>query len=964
MIFRRAENPVSGTNLLDGAITAFDSRRPLAVRFRNAPLPVNRPTRATRPAVAAPNRSTHIRTLTPIALAVLTALHGASARAGETLPVAITPIASTTASNTSAPNTATTTTVPSSTVVASNSTTVVASNATTASTADTADSTVGDTGHLQSVMVTATHHEANAQDLPISITAITGDQLQAGGIEDMGALARTMAGVNFTDKGPFGGVNGSTLIIRGLNSEQTAGQLALASPVVPPVATYVDDTPVFVNLRLEDIERIEVLRGPQGTLYGSGSLGGTVRYVLNPPDLSGFDASVELGVSDTKHTHAPNEEVSGILNIPIASTFAVRLNASWAYDAGFINQPNLYALDAGGAPVSAQPGNLWSPPVIYSQDGTNYYYYRTARVAALWKPSDAFHAQLSYYYQFQTAHGFPYAATQLAAYNQWISPATQPTGTFTNPPLATQLYNAPVPPGVDSLSNADSSLEGTDDRVDVVALTLDYDLGFATLTSTSSYAHHLNHSSSDLTALYTNFFFYQSLYGQNPRSFVQGRDAFDDRPWSEELRLASKTGDTIDWVAGLFYKDQKTKIQEHEFYPGYFDFYNACAPIYGQSAGDGTTPSYCGVGETAYAPGPLMYVDGIPIVKDQAYIGDFETRFKDLAAFGEVTYHLTHAWSLTGGSRVFKQTVDQAQQTGLLFDAGPYFGSTPPLANSSLSDTWSRALWKVNTAYQLDKDNLIYATWSQGFRRGGVNALPPVEFPGQPNEYVTPPELFHLKPDKADNYEVGVKGTIAGRLSYSADLFNIQWHNIQEGVQLTPLVLPASLNIGDAYSRGAEVELHALVTQDLSAQLDYTYNKTAITSLNPLFVQPNVSAPPPPIGTPLPGTPKNSVALDLQYGNLPVADGTLTFDVSAHYQSSLLPALSATVPTVGGYTMLDTRVTFTRTHWLASLYLDNVTDNLGIQSYSDPALYGNRWQAIVSQPRTVGLTFTWSYSEL
>src|ERR1700690_1625002 len=124
-----------------------------------------------------------------------------------------------------------------------------------------------------------------------------------------------MAGVNVTDKGPFGGVNGSTLIIRGLNSEQTAGQLALATPVVPPVATYVDDTPLFFNLRLEDLDRVEILRGPQGTLYGSGSLGGTVRFVQNAPDPSGFDAKVEIGAGDTQHTHAGNEDISGILNI-------------------------------------------------------------------------------------------------------------------------------------------------------------------------------------------------------------------------------------------------------------------------------------------------------------------------------------------------------------------------------------------------------------------------------------------------------------------------------------------------------------------------------------------------------------------------------------------------------------------------------------------------------------------------
>ena len=304
---------------------------------------------------------------------------------------------------------------------------------------------------LQEVVVTASRRAVSAQDLPVSITAVTGAELDQAGIVDMAGLAHAMAGVNYTDKGPFGGVNGANLIIRGLNSETTAGLPAAASPVVPPVATYVDDTPLFVNLRLQDLDRVEILRGPQGTLYGSGSLGGTIRFVQNAPDPTAFDAKAEAGVSDTAHTHAPNEDVSGMLNLPVTDTFAVRMNAGWTYDAGFVNQPNLYALDSSGVPIAAQPGNLFSPPEIVAKDGTNSYDYRSARVAALWKPSEVFHAQLSYYYQLSTANGFPYASTSTKAYNEPISPLLQPSGNFTNPALATQLFNAPVPAGVDNL---------------------------------------------------------------------------------------------------------------------------------------------------------------------------------------------------------------------------------------------------------------------------------------------------------------------------------------------------------------------------------------------------------------------------------------------------------------------------------------------------------------------------------
>ena len=175
----------------------------------------------------------------------------------------------------------------------------------------------------------------------------------------------------------------------------------------------------------------------------------------NAPDPSGFDAKAEVGLSDTAHTGEPNEEVHAMLNLPVSGTFAVRMNAGYSYDAGFINQPNLYALNSAGAPLAAEPGNLFSPPVIYDKDHTNDYKYTNARLAALWRPSDAFHAQLSYYYQLGTAGGFPYVATSDLAYTQPISPLTQ----YLGPPNELQLYPATLPGGITRLSNADNALD-------------------------------------------------------------------------------------------------------------------------------------------------------------------------------------------------------------------------------------------------------------------------------------------------------------------------------------------------------------------------------------------------------------------------------------------------------------------------------------------------------------------------
>lgn len=799
-----------------------------------------------------------------------------------------------------------------------------------------ASSTASDEGLLQEVTVTATRRSVSAQDLPISITAVSGGTLEAAGIQDIASLAHSVAGVDYTDKGPFGGVSGSTLIIRGLNSEGT-GSLALATSIVPPVATYVDETPLFFNLRLQDLDHVEILRGPQGTLYGSGSLGGTLRFVQNAPDPSGFDAKVEMGMSKTQHAHAPNEDVNGMLNLPLSDTFAIRLNASFTNEGGYISQRNLYQLDGAGIPLSATPGDTFSQPIVGQRDGVNSYGYRSARVSALWKPSDDLKAQLSYYYQRSTGAGFP--------------------------------TEAPAVYGSNSLASIDYAQDGTEDRVNLVAFNLEYNLGFATLTSATSYAHHHNETSEDLTALYTSFSFYTPYYGANPRAFIVGHQALNDELFAQEFRLASKPGGKIDWVTGAFFKNQRTYIQEHEFYPGYDDFSNACAAVYGFGS------NQCGFGEyydvapqvngvptvTPSTPGSA----GIPLVKDQAYIGDVHTRFKDYALFGEVTWHIFDKLSLTGGTRLFKQTVDQSQQTGLLFD-GPDFA-----ANGSLSDEFRRPLWKINSSYQFDKSNLAYVTWSQGFRRGGVNALPP-----QVIGETVDPRLSRLAPDKVDNYEIGFKGTVSNRLRYSVAVFDMEWHNFQEGVQLTPLVLPGAINLGNAASRGVELEVAASLTRHLDASIGYTYDETVLYNYTDVASTPgNLSVGLPPTGGRLPGTPLNSLALNLEYGRINLGEGELRFAVDGHYQSRVLPAISESVPTVAGYTLWNFRTSYQLSHWTGSLFVNNLADARAITSYTDPANYGgatttygipaannaNRYSALVSQPRTYGFSVAYSF---
>src|ERR1700753_2663156 len=137
---------------------------------------------------------------------------------------------------------------------------------------------------LQDIVVTANRRSQSVQDVPYAISALSGADLAQLGITDMNALSHELPGVTFLNKGAYAGLANNTIIIHGLNVEITGGMLP--NQTQSPVATYVDDAPVFVNLHLTDLDRVEVLRGPQGTLYGSGSLGGTVRYLQHDPDLA------------------------------------------------------------------------------------------------------------------------------------------------------------------------------------------------------------------------------------------------------------------------------------------------------------------------------------------------------------------------------------------------------------------------------------------------------------------------------------------------------------------------------------------------------------------------------------------------------------------------------------------------------------------------------------------------------
>lgn len=186
-------------------------------------------------------------------------------------------------------------------------------------------------GALEEIVVTATRRAQAVEDIPYAISALTGEQLEAANVTSLTDLARTIPGIAYADLGIRSvGVN-NQLILRGLNANAPGSIGAYINNLTPAgVSTYMDNTPLFINLKINDLDRVEVLRGPQGTLYGAGSVGGILRFIFKKSDPEKFGATLDAGFGSTEDADDLNYSFDGVVNIPFGNSAALRLSAGHA----------------------------------------------------------------------------------------------------------------------------------------------------------------------------------------------------------------------------------------------------------------------------------------------------------------------------------------------------------------------------------------------------------------------------------------------------------------------------------------------------------------------------------------------------------------------------------------------------------------------------------------------------------
>jgi iron complex outermembrane receptor protein len=598
---------------------------------------------------------------------------------------------------------------------------------------------------LQEVIVTATKREANLQNVPFSVSSTSQDQIRNSGAENLVDLSRNIASFTVADLGP----GQSQMAIRGISS----GQVIRDQPgVKEQVGVYLDESPISValftpDLELFDLDRFEVLRGPQGTLFGAGSEAGTVRYITRQPQLGRVEVSTDASLEGVQDGGAGGM-VRGAFNAPLGDTAAVRLVLYYHHLPGFIN--------------AIQPGGAVNQDV---NDGD-----RTgARLSFLWKPNDSLSITPRVVYQNLTTNGFP----RVDVYNILANP-----------------YTTVAPVTIGNLQQYTQQREGLLDQFLLTDLDVNWNFGAATLTSITSYTHRNVRVLRDATQLSGSVTYDvsgASSLAPTPaevQQLVRINSPLFDRTGlnviSQELRVSSNGTQTVDWLIGGFFQHVDRHYGQDLPTPGY-DAFSRTLPL-----------SVFGFPDSAATGAP----------PDTPFYSDLSYRLKQYAAFGEATWHFAPQWGFTAGLRYYKFTEDKDLLFAGVFSA-PTLGVVP--ASTDSSGTSPRFI----LSYKPTDDAQLYAQAARGFRLGGIND--PINLPlCSPTDKLVFGNNPNWKDEKTWDYELGAKTQwLDKRLTFNIDVFYSDIKDLQATTTAGTCSSRVVFNVPTARSEGIEMELFA-----------------------------------------------------------------------------------------------------------------------------------------------------------
>ena len=643
----------------------------------------------------------------------------------------------------------------------------------TANDATTAPARAARSDQIQAIQVTAQKRKEDASKVPISMSVVRGEDLAAQHIAGLEDITRNVPNISFSGGTQGNGPGLSNIEMRGIASSAGSGTVGI----------YMDDVSMTTrNLyslgspepKFFDVDRIEVLRGPQGTLYGASSMGGTLKVLLNQPDLKKMDNSALAELSSTSHGGI-NHTVNAVLNVPLVTNeMALRVGVQSTHVSGYITQ-----VDPDTLATVRRRTNSEDDAVL--------------RMALKWAVNRDLTVTPALFYQEVKTGDLP---TEY--------PYSQTTG------AALQPYQVSKP-----------VLEPGKDKLFTPSLTINYDLGRADLVSvTSFYQRDFNRTQDGTQA---NSAYLASLLQPGAPAGLASTLAVTPayvylnnqvRQFSQEFRVASKgydakAGTPVTWLAGAYFSNLHTTVNDNEPVPGM----NALFAKYGLNAEDpavmsGTFPGAFG--------------------GDSAYFTARHYRTTQKAAFGEATYHFSPALRVTAGLRDLYATDSLARE------ASNYFAAMPGMTVQLPHDEDTHALTpKFAVSWNVDPTDMVYFNAAKGFRLGGQNRDIPLSICGaELNGLGLAKAPSSFGSDSLWSYEVGNKSRfLNNRLAINAAAYYIDWKNIQVDRALS-CTFDYETNAGKARSTGLELEVKAKPTPDLTIDLAAGYTNAYLVEAN------------------------------------------------------------------------------------------------------------------------------------
>ena len=765
---------------------------------------------------------------------------------------------------------------------------------------------------LEIIQVSATRRSGSVQEAPLNITALDGDLLGNQNISELADVARWVPGLNITDQG---GRSGSPIIVRGLNTNSSGPDSDGGT-----VATYINEIPVAVDMRLVDVERVEVLIGPQGTLYGAGTLGGAIRYILKAPELDYASGEIYGDFFQNKESDSLGGEGGFIFNMPlIDDELAVRASLNIYEDPGFIDynyilkEPGVSLPDPDWTDSDAVNDNLTQATDANGETTTS------ARISVRWKPSDTFEGTLNYFYQNQDSEG-----RSIVHYNS-LSADNGLSGL------------------VGKYESAYRYTEPREKEDQLLSLELKADLGFAELVSATGISNFEADGQRDQTDLLIRLDY---GYEEFPAFSAFTREEEEQDTFTQELRLVSQSESDLSWIVGLYYNKLELDATSKEFTPGFGQF------AVDEFGGDQIRPD------------------------ELEYFSVDNSEITESAIFGELSYQVTEKLDVTLGARFYKYEIEAESAVDFplfntVFDgAGPDDISLAFEENNAKDDG---NLLKINAKYQFTDTVMAYATISEGYRIGGSNAIVvcPDPLPANQSGCVQADNKLY-DADTTTNYELGFKSTwLKNKLHFNAAIFNVDWEDAQVSGATAVGQLPFISNAGSANAKGLEVSSRAIISDSLTAFATYAYTKAELTTDAPFLFNTDGSDGAED-GDRLPGSPEHQFSLGINYQTEVFDDKVLDINYGLTAQSDAITkvGLHDNGESLSGYALSNISAKLTADSWSTTFYVDNLFNKYAVTSVrrsnadittANGTDIQRNYGYFINRPLTVGIKFNYKF---